>query len=85
MSSTDHSQNQRLVDAERRLTAIEYNLRRVMAVARVDWQEPPSPNDELPREVLDALAARDKMRAIQELVRLRGLSLSDAKKIVDRY
>lgn len=84
MSSTDHSQNQRLIEAERRLAAIEYNLRRLMAVAKVDWAEPP-PSNALPPQVLEALAAGDKMRAIQELVRRLGVSLTDAKAMVDKY
>lgn len=82
--SIDHSQNKRFIEAEKRLTAIEYNLRRLMAVAKVEWAEPP-PSEQLPPQVLEALAAGDKLRAIQELVRRLGLSLTDAKAIVDRH
>lgn len=81
--STDHSQNQRLIESERRLIAIEYNLRRLMAITKVEWQEPPPSND-LPPEVLEALAAGDKMRAMQELVRRLGVSLTEAKAIAER-
>lgn len=80
--SIDADQYERLRDHDRRLTAIEYNLKRVMAQLRIDWQEPPQANS-MPQEALDFLARGDKLRAMQVLVTKLGLSLADAKAMVD--
>lgn len=80
--SIDADQYERLRDHDRRLTAIEYNLKRVMAQLRIDWQEPPQANS-MPQEALDLLARGDKLRAMQVLVTKLGLSLADAKAMVD--
>jgi len=80
--SIDAEQYERLRDHDRRLTAIEYNLKRVMAQLRIDWQEPPQANS-MPQEALDFLARGDKLRAMQVLVTKLGLSLADAKAMVD--
>lgn len=78
----DADQNERLRDHDRRLAAIEYNLKRVMAQLRIDWQEPPQATS-LPQEAIDFLARGDKLRAIQVLVTKLGVSLADAKAMVD--
>jgi ribosomal protein L7/L12 len=80
--STDANQNERLRDHDRRITAIEYNLKLVMAQLRIDWQEPPMAHS-MPQEAIDLLARGDKLRAIQVLVTKLGLSLTDAKAMVD--
>lgn len=80
--SIDADQYERLRDHDRRLTAIEYNLKRVMAQLRIDWQEPPQANS-MPQEALDFLARGDKLRAMQVLVTKLGVSLADAKAMVD--
>lgn len=80
--SIDADQNERLRDHDRRLAALEYNLQRVMAQLRIDWQEPPQANA-MPQEALDFLARGDKLRAIQVLVARLGVSLADAKAMVD--
>lgn len=53
-----------------------------MAQLRIDWQEPPQANS-MPQEALDFLARGDKLRAIQVLVARLGVSLADAKAMVD--
>lgn len=78
----DANQNERLRDHDRRIAAIEYNLKLVMAQLRIDWQEPPASNS-MPQEALDLLARGDKLRAIQVLVTKLGLSLVEAKAMVD--
>ena len=81
--STDAMQNDMLRDHEKRLAAIEYNLRLVMAQLRIDWQTPPE-SGALPQEALDFMAKGDKLRAIQVLVAKLGVSLADAKAMVER-
>lgn len=80
--STDAMQNDMLRDFDRRLAAIEWNLRRVMGQLRVDWEEPPA-SDSLPQEALDFLARGDKLRAIQVLVTKLGIGLAEAKARVE--
>lgn len=80
--STDANQNERLRDHDRRITAIEYNLKLVMGHLQIAWQEPPE-STSMPQEALDFLARGDKLRAIQVLVTKLGLSLADAKARVD--
>lgn len=81
--STDAIQNEMLRDHERRLAALEYNLGRVLAHLRLDWESPPAP-DSLPQEALDLLARGDKLRAIQVLVTKLGITLAEAKLRVER-
>lgn len=81
--SKDAIQNEMLRDHERRLAALEYNLGRVLAHLRLDWEAPPTA-DSLPQEALDLLARGDKLRAIQVLVTKLGLSLAEAKARIDR-
>lgn len=80
--SMDANQNERLRDHDRRLAAIEYNLRLVMAQLRIDWQEPAAASG-LPQEARDFLAKGDKLRAIQAVVTKLGVSLAEAKAMVD--
>lgn len=79
--STDAMQNEMLRDHDRRLAAIEYNLKRVMGHLQIAWQEPPAAS--LPQEALDAMARGDKLRAIQVLTQKLGIGLAEAKSIVD--
>lgn len=80
--STDAIQNEMIRDHEKRLGAIEYNLKVVMARLQIEWQEPPAASS-MPQEALDYLARGDKLRAIQVLVAKLGMSLGDAKAMVD--
>ncbi len=69
------------MSVEERLAALEYNVRRLMALQRVDWEQPPVPGA-LPQEALDYLARGDKLSAIKVLT-ARGMSLGDAKAMVE--
>ncbi len=81
--SRDAIQNEVLRDHDARLAAIEYNLKLVMVRLQIDWQEPP-PSNLLPQEALDYMAKGDKLRAIQVLVTKLGVSLTEAKAMVER-
>lgn len=68
---------------EERIAAIEYNLRRLMALQRVDWEEPPVPAS-LPQEALDHLARGDKLDAIKALADKLGIGIAAAKEMIER-
>ena len=53
-----------------------------MAQLRIAWQEPPQATS-LPQDAIDFLARGDKLRAIQVLVAKLGVSLAEAKAMVD--
>jgi len=83
MSKIDQQQSARIIEQERRLAALEYNVRRMMAIMKIDWQDPPESNA-FPPEVLEALAAGDKLRAIKELTTRLGIGLAEAKEMIER-
>jgi hypothetical protein len=80
--STDTIQNERLRDHDRQLAAIEHNLKLVMAHLLIEWQQPTGTYG-MPQEAIDLIARGDRLRAIQVLVRQLGISLAEAKAMVD--
>jgi hypothetical protein len=81
--STDGMQNDMLRDHQQRLAAIEYNLKRLLAIQRLDWELPPVSNA-FPPEVLEHLARGDKLMAIKVLTQKLGIGLAEAKGMIDR-
>ena len=72
-----------MAELETRLTALEYNVQRLLGVARLSWEQPPASNG-LPSDVIAAMSRGDKLVAIKLLVERLGVSLSQAKEAVDR-
>jgi ribosomal protein L7/L12 len=72
-----------LGDLATRLTAIEYNVQRLLGHVGLAWENPPASNA-LPSEVVVAMSRGDKLIAIKLLVERMGISLSQAKDAVER-
>jgi len=68
---------------DERLTALEFNIQRLLSHVGLAWQTPPATSG-LPSDVLVAMSRGDKMVAIKLLVDRLGISLSQAKEAVER-
>jgi len=65
-----------------RVTAVEHNVKRLLAAAGLEWEDPMVASD-VPQDVIDAIKKGNKLEAIKLTRQYANVGLEEAKAAVD--